>query len=142
MGCVKEIGDRDDIAICSCAVRFAADGGCGRGAQAVAGCNDGVLRAWFLETGQPLVTMQRHDAAVSAVEVQWGFDRCISASADGEAKIWDLQEGTRLRTLKIGAGSLHSMNVDWDVGLVGFVGDTGAIELWSLQELRQIARWT
>ena len=56
------------------------------------GCNDGIIRVWDITTRELILTLYRHDDAITTMVGLMDGDIC-SASDDGTIKVWFVQTG-------------------------------------------------
>ena len=69
------------------------------GRRVVSAGQDGTLRVWDLDTGEPLRTLTGHHRRVVAVAVSVDGRRVVSAGQDGTLRVWDLDTGSSLHNL-------------------------------------------
>ncbi len=78
--------------------------------QLASGSDDGTIRLWDLESGQPMKVLEGHSREV--LGVAWSADgRLASASADQTVIIWDLQQGLPAQVLS--GHNNWALNVAW-----------------------------
>jgi len=68
------------------------------GKRVVSASWDHTLKAWDLETGRVLRTLEGHSAGVSGAAVTPDGKRVVSASGDRTLRVWDLETGSPIAT--------------------------------------------
>jgi WD40 repeat protein len=104
----------------------------------VTGNLNGALQVWDAGTGQPVVTLGRHDKEIRAVVFSHDGKHLASASPDGEVKLWD---ATRLNEKQEARLTLHarvprpSLNVAFSPdGLrLATGGEDNTVKIWDVQ---------
>lgn len=94
------IGLRGDVAVVVC-VSFTADE-----KQVIAGCSDGVIRAWDVSEGQPVAEYRGHTSSVNStavLPVASGINKFVSGSKDGTVCIWDVDSYNPIHLININA---------------------------------------
>ena len=60
------------------------------GCLVASGANDGTVRVWRAKSGEELVRLEGHDAAVTSLAFAASGSRVVSTSTDGTCKLWDV----------------------------------------------------
>jgi WD40 repeat protein len=103
------------------------------GRRAVSGGDDGTVRVWDVDTGEPLRTLAGHDGGVSAVAVSADGRRAVSGGGDGTVRAWDLDTGQQQAKLggERGSGvSAVAVSADGRRAISG--GRNGTVRVWDL----------
>jgi hypothetical protein len=112
------------------------------GRRAVSGSDDETLRAWDLETGQTLTTLQGHTNWVSAVAITPDDRRAVSGSWDKTLRVWDLETGQTLTTLQGHTDSVSAVAItpDGRRAVSGSVDNT--LRIWDLRDGKEVVLLT
>ena len=102
------------------------------GRRAVSGGDDGTVRVWDLDTGEPLHTLAGHDGQVGAVAVSADGRRAVSGGDDGTVRVWDLDTGQPLHALAGHDGPVRAVAVSADGRRAVSGGDDGTVRVWDL----------
>jgi WD40 repeat protein/DNA-binding SARP family transcriptional activator len=92
---------------------------------------DGMGRVWNVRTGDELVTLAGHAAAVETADFSPDGDRVATGGADGTARIWDLPSGRELLTLSVSGGAVGEVKFSPD-GTTLITGGIGATRIWDV----------
>jgi WD40 repeat protein len=65
-----------------------------------AGCMDGVIRQWDLNTGKQGPRLRGHTNVVTTLAFNTDGSRLVSGSADQAVKLWDVADGLELRSFR------------------------------------------
>jgi hypothetical protein len=99
----------------------------------IAAYSDHSLKAWDIESGRLLRTMNGHRGVVESCAVTPDGQRVVSASADATLKVWDLKLGALLATLEGHAGSVESCAVSPDGRWVVSASADTTLKIWDLK---------
>jgi hypothetical protein len=96
----------------------------------ITGSADNTARIWDLETGNVLVTLAGHTAAVASVAFSPDGMRALTGSQDNTAKLWDATTGNQILTLKAHAQEVTAVSFSADGRYVLTASRDGTAILW------------
>jgi WD40 repeat protein len=77
----------------------------------LSGSEDGTLRVWALDSGEPLLELLGHAGSVDSIVVSADETRVVSGSRDKTLRLWDLETGEVLRVLEGHAGFVRAIAI-------------------------------
>ena len=90
------------------------------------------MRLWDTATGQEVLNLSGHAAAVHTVAYSPDGRRLASSSVDGTARLWDAISGQALQTLSGHAGIVHFVTFSPDGRRLASCGTEGTVKLWDI----------
>ena len=66
------------------------------GRWAITGSQDGMVRAWELESGKALEALNGHQGRIEAAAISSDGSLAVTGGGDGMVRVWDLQRGLQL----------------------------------------------
>jgi WD40 repeat protein len=95
-----------------------------------------------VESGEPVVTLDEHTAAINSVAYDRSGAHVVTASADGTARIWDADSGESVLILNNDGDPVRSANFSGDGRLVITTGSGGELRVWDASTGRELVRLT
>jgi WD40 repeat protein len=114
-----------------------------KGAIAIAGCEDGYLRAMLVQTGEFLWEIPRaHNGAVTCVTVSNNGLFFVTGGTSGEVKVWGTDSRIMVSVLKEHSRAVTAVKIyDDDLHMLSVSADKSML-LWDLQKEKRIAAHT
>lgn len=100
------------------------------GDRFVTGGRDGTAVVWDLETGDRLLTLDGHAAAVVATDVSPDGERIATAGAEGTVRLWDATTGAQQQVLEGHRGEVSSVVFSPDGTEVATAGVDASVRTW------------
>lgn len=102
--------------------------------RAVAGCFNGQLQFWDLNTGLCIRSIEAHKEEIQCVEVDWPTMRVLTGASDASSKLWNFasEKADLVRTLPAGS-TVYSLSVDWQKMRACGGLRSGCVRLWDLE---------
>jgi WD40 repeat protein/serine/threonine protein kinase len=102
------------------------------GLAVASGGSDRCLRVWNIAGGECTLTLQGHDAFVSALAWHPSGERIVTASADGTVRIWDLTEQRCVQVLEGHRGPIRNLALTPDGHIALSAGQDGSVGVWDV----------
>jgi WD40 repeat protein/DNA-binding SARP family transcriptional activator len=100
------------------------------GDRFVTGGSDGTATVWDLETGERQFTLDRHEAAVVAIDVSPDGELIATAGAEGTVRLWDAATGDPQKVLRGHDGEVSSVAFRPDGAEVATAGIDATVRTW------------
>jgi WD40 repeat protein/DNA-binding SARP family transcriptional activator/energy-coupling factor transporter ATP-binding protein EcfA2 len=113
----------------------------GPGDRFVTGGRDGTATVWDLGTGDRLLTLEGHPAAVVATEVSPDGERIATAGAEGTVRLWDATTGEQQQVLEGHRGEVSGLAFHPDGTELASSGSDSTVRLWDIatgQQTREL----
>jgi WD40 repeat protein/serine/threonine protein kinase len=79
------------------------------GAQIATGGEDGMIKIWDADTGDPLRSFAAHTASISDLAFSPDGSRILSGSLDGTLELWDVRSGEQVLSTSSSDGPVYSV---------------------------------
>lgn len=103
------------------------------GRRAVSGCDDGMLKAWDLRSGQVVLSLRAHESLLMAVAVTPDSRQAVSGSHDQTLRAWNLETGEERRTLQGHAARVNAVALTPDGRQAVSGSDDHTLRVWNLR---------
>jgi WD40 repeat protein/serine/threonine protein kinase/tetratricopeptide (TPR) repeat protein len=110
------------------------------GKQVVAGCQDGTIRIWDIQSGKEIRRLA-HYRAVHAIAVTADGRQILSASDDTTIRLWDLNTGREIHRFEGHAASVVDAVLSPDGRRMVSAGNDRTLRLWNAESGREIRRF-
>ncbi|MFW2381947.1 MAG: BTAD domain-containing putative transcriptional regulator [Acidimicrobiales bacterium] len=99
----------------------------------------GIAAVWDVATGEMVVALDGHEAAISDVDHSPEGHIVYSSSWDGQVNAWDPTTGDLVRTFNAHSDGVHAIDVSDDGRLMATAGPDGAL-VWDLELLEIVVK--
>ncbi|MEW4530220.1 serine/threonine-protein kinase [Maioricimonas sp. JC845] len=106
-----------------------------------AGCRDGTLKCWDLDTGRELYTRRGHQALITTVAFSSDGRRIVTQSVARTAKVWEAETGDEVATIEDGSNGIWTSAFSPDGVHLVTGGREGAVRLWDVTTGQGIQRF-
>jgi dipeptidyl aminopeptidase/acylaminoacyl peptidase len=105
-----------------------------------AGCPDGSIRSWDLDTTKEARSFTGHTNQVRSLAISPDGRTLVSGSSDLTVRLWDLGSGKQLQCLEGHTGEVWAAVFSPDGDTIASVGD-GTLRVWSASSGKETRRW-
>ncbi len=112
------------------------------GSRIVAGSHFGKLRAWLLECGSQLYSVQGHSARIRAIAISPDGRHFVSTGEDRCIKVWELENGIAVRSLAGHKENATDVAVSPDSNRIISGSTDGSLIVWDFASGSELQRFT
>ena len=103
------------------------------GSMLATGCSDSTVRTWDVDSGTPLLTLEKHRDIVLSVAFSPDGKILASGSSDKTVCFWDAVSGEPIRTIEAHCGSGNSLAFSPDGKILANGSNDRSVMLWDVR---------
>lgn len=103
------------------------------GRWVVAGSDDGMVRTWDAETGEPALTLAGHSAPIYSVAFTPDGQTIVSSGEDSDLRLWDVNSGQLKATFSGHSAPIRSVAVSSDGRRVVTGSNDNTVRVWDIE---------
>jgi len=96
------------------------------------------VRVFNRQTGEALLTLERHTDWIHAVRYSLDGELLATADRAGNLNLWQAANGRFVTDLRGHEGAIHDMAFSRDSAVLATAGEDGTVQLWDTWEYRRI----